>query len=243
MRPVGQLPDFTGMRIMGPTKNPRRGFTLVELLVVIAIIGVLIALLLPAVQQAREAARRTQCKNNLKQLGLAIHNYESTYTKLPSAGEYTNRQTGTYYRSWTPTSTFMQVLPYIDQAPAFNQYNSNLNYTNSSLSVNSTVAKSKVPAFLCPSNGNTAPEALGYGLVDYMPVAYTDVGDDGNRYPLTAWYNISGTLYGGDIDSMLGRWNTIASATDGTSNTIMVFESSGRTASIDDSAGYTLGSV
>src|SRR5678810_1218338 len=110
-------------------RRRRLGFTLIELLVVIAIIAVLIALLLPAVQQAREAARRTQCKNNLKQMGLAIHNYESTYTKLPSSGEYTSRQT-TYYRAFTPTSTFMQVLPYIDQAPAFNLFNSNLNYTN-----------------------------------------------------------------------------------------------------------------
>jgi prepilin-type N-terminal cleavage/methylation domain-containing protein len=75
-----------------PVARPaRRGFTLIELLVVIAIIAILIALLLPAVQQAREAARRTQCKNNMKQIGLAIHNYESTFSRFPSAGEGTNR--------------------------------------------------------------------------------------------------------------------------------------------------------
>ncbi len=219
-----------------------RGFTLIELLVVIAIIAILIALLLPAVQQAREAARRTQCKNNLKQLGLAIFNYESTFTKFPSAGEYTSRNS-TYYRAFTPTSMFMQVLPYIDQAPAYNVYNQNFHYTDVTFSTNRGVAQTKIPAFLCPSNGNTPSESLGYGLVDYMPVAYTDVGDDGNQYSLTAWYAISAGIYGGDIDSLLGRWNTIASCTDGTSNTIAVFESAGRNASFDDPAGYTLGAV
>ncbi len=72
---------------MSKSSARKRGFTLIELLVVIAIIAVLIALLLPAVQQARESARRTQCKNNMKQMGLGIHNYESTYSRMPSSGE------------------------------------------------------------------------------------------------------------------------------------------------------------
>ncbi len=225
-------------------RGPRsRGFTLIELLVVIAIIAILIALLLPAVQQAREAARRTQCKNHLKQLGLAIHNYESTFTKFPSSGEYTDRKS-TYFRSFTPTSTFLQVLPYMDQAPAYNQYNFNVQYTNSSVSGNSTVARAKIPAFLCPSNGNTPPETLGYGLTDYMPIAYTDVGDDNVRYKNVAWASnvgCGGTCYGGDLDSFLGNHNTIAMCTDGTSNTIAVIEAAGRTTSV--AGAYEMGAT
>jgi prepilin-type N-terminal cleavage/methylation domain-containing protein len=91
----------------------RRGFTLIELLVVIAIIAVLIALLLPAVQQAREAARRTQCKNNLKQLGLAFHNYHDTLNGFPPGNV---ASTG----GWGP-SFYIFLLPYLDQAPLFNK--------------------------------------------------------------------------------------------------------------------------
>jgi prepilin-type N-terminal cleavage/methylation domain-containing protein/prepilin-type processing-associated H-X9-DG protein len=88
--------------------GPRRGFTLVELLVVIAIIGILIALLLPAVQAAREAARRSQCTNNLKQIGLGIHNYQDAKGKLPAA-----------YSSATGLSWHVNILPYIEQEARF----------------------------------------------------------------------------------------------------------------------------
>src|SRR5688500_3842740 len=101
--------------------SARRGFTLIELLVVIAIIGVLIALLLPAVQAAREAARRIQCTNNLKQLGLAIHNYQDVYGALPPAVQ---GGIGAVYMNYTGYSF---LLPYVEKTAAFNAFNYSLN--------------------------------------------------------------------------------------------------------------------
>src|SRR5215475_12188079 len=106
----------------------RRGFTLIELLVVIAIIAVLIALLLPAVQAAREAARRIQCTNNLKQIGLAIHNYVSTNDVFPAMcvpnSELSGGRmvVGGYYSFYT-VSWLLSILPYVEQGPLFNSFN------------------------------------------------------------------------------------------------------------------------
>lgn len=97
-----------------------RGFTLVELLVVIAIIGILVGLLLPAVQAAREAARRMQCSNNLKQIGLAVHNFDSSYKKLPPAGQCGS--TGSTSTPYTIHSTLTFLLPYIEQQNVYNMF-------------------------------------------------------------------------------------------------------------------------
>jgi prepilin-type N-terminal cleavage/methylation domain-containing protein len=148
------------LRFAGESVRPARrkhGFTLIELLVVIAIIAILIALLLPAVQQAREAARRTQCKNHLKQLGLAIHNYESTYNKIPSSGLYSNPSgaaSATNPRPYSafPVSFFTAALPYMDQGPIYNQWTFSFHYQG--IATNTTLAASHIDPFLCPTNGN-----------------------------------------------------------------------------------------
>ena len=136
-------------------KNRRLGFTLIELLVVIAIIAVLIALLLPAVQSAREAARRAQCTNDLKQIGLAMHNYHDQQGSLPPGLK------GCCWGTW-----LVNVLPFIEQQPLYNSWNSfgndryeTLGIQNGSLRydgpVNITVCSTRVAAYNCPSDPNT----------------------------------------------------------------------------------------
>ena len=211
-----------------------RGFTLIELLVVIAIIATLVALLLPAVQQAREAARRTQCKNNLKQLGLAILNYESTYSKLPSCGRGMNFNLQNIQAF--PASTFSLILPQLDQTNIYSQFNFSYHYTNSSFSTNSTAAKKLVPIFLCPSDGYTSVDSKGYGETDYMPVAFTDLDPTTgvkNGYNGTVGTGggagTNGTNMGATVDSALGLFgNSIVQTTDGLSNTILIIEDGGR---------------
>jgi len=193
----------------------KRGFTLIELLVVIAIIAVLIALLLPAVQQAREAARRTQCKNNLKQMGLALHNYESTSKVFPSSGEAPAMSVAGPPTVFFPQSTFTAILPYTDQAPLYQTMNFGVHYTDNAATI--LAGKTKISAFLCPSNAVTQPDAAGFGLVDYMPVAYVGL-------PNTAGVTTK-------KEGALGLFgHSISFITDGTSNTVAIFEDSGRLA-------------
>jgi prepilin-type N-terminal cleavage/methylation domain-containing protein/prepilin-type processing-associated H-X9-DG protein len=136
----------------------RAAFTLIELLVVIAIIAVLIALLLPAVQAAREAARRAQCVNNLKQLGIAVHNYHDVVNKLPwGAGPW----------GWNDWSTHVMLLPYIEQASMYNALNfSNGFADNNTPNINTTVIYRQIATILCPSDPDrlTSPQ----GHVNYV---------------------------------------------------------------------------
>jgi prepilin-type N-terminal cleavage/methylation domain-containing protein/prepilin-type processing-associated H-X9-DG protein len=128
------------------SKNP--AFTLIELLVVIAIIGVLIALLLPAVQSAREAARRSQCVNSLSQIGVALHTYESAHEVLPPGvvdptSPIANKEAG-YHVGW-----IVQILPFIDQRNAFHHFNFD---TGTYAAANTTVRSLNMQAFSCPSD-------------------------------------------------------------------------------------------
>lgn len=148
----------------------RTAFTLIELLVVIAIIGILIALLLPAVQQAREAARRSSCQNNLKQLGLAMHNYHDAYNRFPPSNINTSAS-GSVCGSWqaNPGVTGMvMLLPYFDQSNIYNRYDFAYGTTRRAWTspggvdnINDELHKITIPILACPSDPNLIVQFTG----------------------------------------------------------------------------------
>ncbi|WDI43929.1 DUF1559 domain-containing protein [Bremerella sp. P1] len=204
--------------------NARRGFTLVELLVVIAIIGVLIALLLPAVQQAREAARRIQCNNQLKQLGLAMHNYHDTYLKMP----FNAAQIGS---SGTAPSFFVRLLPFVEQGAAYDQliwtgFNGGSFIGDNSSTTNPVLTQLRVDGLYCPSS--PLPEVAS----NFQLTSYCGIGGTAQKWNGTAVVNIDSTkksqYYNGMVVARGDGSNAInmSAATDGTSNTMMISENS-----------------
>ncbi len=207
----------------------RRGFTLVELLVVIAIIGILVALLLPAVQSARESARRAQCLNQLKQIGLACHNHHDVLRRFPTGGAIPNSWSGgstadfaTYWvRDGFPyqgPGWMYQILPYLEAANIQN------------ITADATVAQQKIPTYFCPSRRKPLISLVyGNGVNDYAGVTpinaiSTTIADEfwmGATWtnPLTAQYNGIIVRSG---DGM--RLCDMARILDGTSNTSMIGE-------------------
>ena len=137
--------------------SKRQAFTLVELLVVIAIIGVLIALLLPAVQAAREAARRSQCNNNLKQFGIALHNYHDVFQKMPAADSYYVTSSGAV--KLDDISHHARLLPYLEQLTVSQYVNFSVSWSDP---LNSQAVPQRLKVFLCPSDSqNYVPAAYG----------------------------------------------------------------------------------
>jgi prepilin-type N-terminal cleavage/methylation domain-containing protein/prepilin-type processing-associated H-X9-DG protein len=217
----------------------RSGFTLVELLVVIAIIGVLVALLLPAVQSAREAARRMQCTNNLKQLGLALHNFHDVNKVFPPAIDElpTSPSLNTLWKaSWVP-----HILPYIEQQALFQQYRLDRDWQDSATNDHANgPIKQNIKGLLCPSAParNTRPPNSNRGNMDYAATTEREYPNPFlSAYEASAVSqsdpNFIGVLGHNKLMSVSPvsiRYanHRMASITDGTSNTFIVAECAGR---------------
>ena len=214
----------------------RIGFTLVELLVVIAIIGILIALLLPAVQAAREAARRSQCSNNLKQLGLALHNYHDVHHKLPYNGDIT--VPGWLGQPGDHGGYMVRLLPFIEQQPLYNQlnpYNVELSVTTAGTPVYEVI----IPTIICPSDNHQGfyTDSQNYGTQKRAVSNYSASMGSQNNSPCGTHNNYFG--HGPDVrnddwslslnrlSGVIGHWQVsarFADITDGLSNTIALGE-------------------
>lgn len=213
-------------------RRRKTGFTLVELLVVIAIIGILVGLLLPAVQAAREAARRMQCGNNLKQIGLALHNYESTFRQMPpSRIEIDNPRK--FHAGWQ-----VMVLPFIEQTPLYETYKKDYSWFAEQ---NVDATTTAVPGFVCPSTPSLggSPNAalmngrdITYGTPQFGRSDYAAI----NNIRRAAWVASGSDMPGEKMrqkpgalfPKIPGKGVKFAEILDGLSNTILIVEDAGR---------------
>ncbi len=191
-----------------------RGFTLVELLVVIAIIGILVGLLLPAVQSARESARRIQCQNNLKQIGLALHNHESARKNIPPLGDYLTSGNSVYW------SIQVRLLPFVEQS----NLHALVDFTKP-INLQPTVARIRMPHLLCPSEVNDR-ERPDTPTFTHYPLNY---GANAGLWHIAQPPNDRGSGV-----FLINRPTKLAELTDGLSNTLGMAEVKAFTAYLRD---------
>jgi prepilin-type N-terminal cleavage/methylation domain-containing protein len=197
----------------------RAGFTLVELLVVIAIIGILIGMLLPAVQQVRETARRSACSNNLKQIALAVHNYESTFGSLPASW----LTAGTSIDGWSAQA---QILPFLEQVNVYDKIDFKLNYgANPPINIDGVtlpISAARISTYLCPSELKDEPRFDSSGNREHYPLNYAANAGEWFIYdPVTKKFG-NGVIVANQKLKM-------GSIYDGTSNTLLFGEVKGYT--------------
>lgn len=204
--------------IAKPMRHGRSGLSVIELLVVVSIIGLLIAIVLPAVQAARESGRRTNCANNLKQIGTAILQFEQSQRRFPSAGEGTDFSVSPPATVFETQSAYMQTLAYFEENYLSTASRPEFVYNDAACPANQAAARVTVPSFLCPSSAFRLADPNNYGLSDYMPVVYTDIDPaTGTKNPLA---RRNGALVLGGLPA--------AKITDGLSRTLIVVEDAAR---------------
>lgn len=223
---------------MSVRTKKQHGFTLIELLVVISIIGVLASLLLPAVQRAREASRRSQCQNNLKQLALAVHEFSDAYGYLPSS----TRPAGS--TTLPRIAGLTKLLPFLEQQNYYDKYDQTVNW---SAPANAAIVATIIPTFICPSSidptrldgdQNAATWVASIAApTDYSPTLSVDqrlsilaTGTGASAVPVFDPYTLGppGTQGGGAGVLIKNTKPRLADITDGLSNTILYAESAGR---------------